>query len=157
SVGEQPKNTNVKVLMRTGSSPDPRDKSWTTWTATEQEKFYLLAVHWLKDKAVDHRWAQIKLELSTERPQQTPSISAKATLTVDAVPEKSASATAKLKSNPPLPPLTGVPFVYEGPSPRLKFLREKYKLDAVIAPGKTEMEQLMLLRYWIRNQWHTAW
>src|SRR5262249_4750445 len=23
--------------------------------------------------------------------------------------------------------------------------------------GKTETEQLMLLRYWIRNQWHTAW
>src|SRR5207248_2228237 len=49
------------------------------------------------------------------------------------------------------------PFVYQAPSPRLKLLRERYKLDAVIAPGKTEMEQLMLLRYWVRNQWHTAW
>src|SRR5207253_10481174 len=48
-------------------------------------------------------------------------------------------------------------FVYQGPSPRLKLLRERYKLDEVIAPGKTEMEQLMLLRYWVRNQWHTAW
>jgi hypothetical protein len=39
----------------------------------------------------------------------------------------------------------------------LKLLRERYHLDKVIAPGATEMEQLMLLRTWVRNQWHTAW
>jgi hypothetical protein len=52
---------------------------------------------------------------------------------------------------------TSLPFVYQAPSPRLKLLRTKYQLDKVIAPGKTEMEQLMLLRHWVRNQWHTAW
>src|SRR5262249_60585438 len=55
------------------------------------------------------------------------------------------------------PRLTSVPFVYQEPSPRLKLLRERYKLDQVVAPGKTEMEQLMLLRHWVRNQWHSAW
>jgi hypothetical protein len=49
------------------------------------------------------------------------------------------------------------PFVYQATSPRLELLRKRYKLDEVIAAGKTEMEQLMLLRYWVRNQWHTAW
>src|SRR5262249_54830283 len=48
-------------------------------------------------------------------------------------------------------------FGYQAPSPRLKALRERYKLDQVIAPGKTEMEQLILLRHWVRNQWHCAW
>jgi hypothetical protein len=52
---------------------------------------------------------------------------------------------------------SSVPFIYEEPSPRLKLLRERYQLDKVIAPGATEMEQLMLLRSWVRNQWHTAW
>ena len=46
---------------------------------------------------------------------------------------------------------------YQEPSPRLKLLHKRYKLDQVIAPGKTEMEQLMLLRHWVRHQWHTAW
>src|SRR5262249_59457220 len=50
-----------------------------------------------------------------------------------------------------------VPFVYQEPSPRLKLLRERYRLDEVIAPGQTELEKLMLLRWWVRNQWHTAW
>ena len=44
------------------------------------------------------------------------------------------------------PRITSVPFVYEEPSARLKLLREQYQLDMVIAPGRTEMEQLMLLR-----------
>src|SRR5262249_14991311 len=109
----------------------------------------------------DHRWAQIRIELESAKPQQTPRLSGKLTLTVHSekgkAKEKARASAARLKSVAPPPPVTSVPFVYEGPSPRLKFLREKYKLDQVIAPGKTEMEQLMLLRYWVRNQWHTAW
>src|SRR5207245_1593503 len=63
----------------------------------------------------------------------------------------------KIKELTAAPAQPATPFTYEGPSPRLKFLRDKYKLDAVIAAGKTELEQLMLLRTWVRNQWHTAW
>ena len=50
-----------------------------------------------------------------------------------------------------------VPFAYQEPSARLTRLRQRHKLDDVIAPGKSEMEQLQLLRHWVRNQWHTAW
>jgi hypothetical protein len=58
----------------------------------------------------------------------------------------------------PLPPeRSPVPFVYQAPAPRLTELRQRYRLDDVIRPGKTELEQVQLLRYWVRNQWHTGW
>lgn len=37
--------------------------------------------------------------------------------------------------------------------PELKELREKYKLDEVVAPGKTEFEKQVLLMDWIFKQW----
>src|ERR1043165_2524577 len=37
-------------------------------------------------------------------------------------------------------------------NPKLKELREKYKLDAVVAPGKDEFEKQVLLNDWTHNQ-----
>ena len=36
-------------------------------------------------------------------------------------------------------------------------LREKYELDAVIAGGRTEFEQMLLLKEWVRNRWDHGW
>ena len=36
-------------------------------------------------------------------------------------------------------------------------LREKYELDAVIAGGRTEFEQMLMLREWVRNRWDHGW
>ena len=45
------------------------------------------------------------------------------------------------------------PFTYQPPSDRLAKLRTQYKLDDVIAAGKTEMDKYILLRNWVRKQW----
>jgi len=37
--------------------------------------------------------------------------------------------------------------------PRLRTLRERYSLDAVIGPGASEFEQMVRLRNWGRSQW----
>src|SRR5260370_12629561 len=56
---------------------------------------------------------------------------------------------------------TGTPgwgrFTYQAGAPRTEALRKRFQLDKLIAAGKTEMEQLILLRHWVRNQWHCAW
>jgi hypothetical protein len=108
-----------------------------------------------------HRWAQLKFELSSSKPQVSPHVPANFALFLETLPETQPKAIGKELVGQPRQlsktALTSVPFVYQEPSPRLKLLRERYKLDEVIAPGKTEMAQLMLLRYWVRNQWHTAW
>ena len=36
-------------------------------------------------------------------------------------------------------------------------LREKYELDAVVAGGRTEFEQMLLLKEWVRNRWDHGW
>jgi hypothetical protein len=42
-----------------------------------------------------------------------------------------------------------MPFQYEDPNhPKMKALREKYKLEEVVKDGKTELEKLALLRNW---------
>jgi hypothetical protein len=146
--------TAIQVWLRTGSTPAP-DKAWTPWLPFDRE---------IKTDGAQqaHRWAQVKFELTSDKPQATPRLSMDLVLlsVMFQHDPKAPLADVKVvddKTTAFDPAVSSVPFVYQPPSPRLKLLRERYQLDKVIAPGKTEMEQLMLLRYWVRNQWHTAW
>ncbi len=149
---KQPDDTRLKVSLRTGATPAPDEKSWTAWMPLERD--YRPDV-----RTQGHRWAQLRFHLSTARPQATPRLPARFELAFDFQASAPASAGKLTVSRPKRHDLAigATPFVYQAPSPRVKLLRERYRLDQVIAAGKTEMEQLMLLRYWVRNQWHTAW
>jgi hypothetical protein len=154
----QPEGTRVTAWLRTGATPVPDAKNWSAW------------LQWDRDRAPDkesaqHRWAQLRFDLATTRPQATPRLRQ---VRFDFSGEEKAGfgrERGRMKAERPEGDagkggtiLAGpVDFVYQGPSPRLKLLRERYQLDKVVAPGQTEMEQLMLLRYWVRNQWHSAW
>jgi hypothetical protein len=137
--------------LRTGSSPAPDSKTWTEWIRFDK--------HAADNTTARHRWAQARVDLKTTSPNATPRLPAQLAVVYGMEPDAGAAhtlATVTAAAGPRI--LQGfTPFVYQEPSPRLKLLRERYQLDKVIAPGKTEMEQLMLLRYWVRNQWHTAW
>ncbi|MCI0460810.1 MAG: hypothetical protein L0Z62_28005 [Gemmataceae bacterium] len=161
----QPAGTRLAVSVRTGSTPTPDAKTWTGWAALDRD-------YRPEASAQRHRWAQLKFDLSTSKPQATPRVPAfdlAFEFQADPTPPpvqpahgRGSSQGGKLTVTPAggrtqAPRIGSTAFVYQEPSPRLKLLRERYKLDEVIAPGKSEMEQLMLLRYWIRNQWHTAW
>jgi hypothetical protein len=150
---EKHKWSNCEAFVRFGGSPIPNEKNWSKWIPLDKKGTPLEKID------AQRRWAQIKLELTTARGTLfTPRIS---DLRLHwELAEESASDNNKYTVT--FKPdtrylLSSTPFVYQAPSPRLKHLREHYKLDQVIAPGKTELEQLMLLRYWVRNQWHTAW
>jgi hypothetical protein len=149
----QPAGTRATAWLRTGPTPSPDEANWTAWTPLNQE-------YRPTPPAERHRWAQLKFELGTARPQATPRVPPGFQLSWDFLPDPLPAAAVKAladKDGPPDAIRGSTAFAYQGPSPRLKLLRERYQLDRVIAPGKTEMEQLMLLRYWVRNQWHTAW
>jgi hypothetical protein len=145
----QPDGTRLVASLRTGTTPAPDAKSWTDWAALDRD-------HEPPAAAESHRWAQLRFELSTDRPQATPRLPARLDVAFTVRPEDAAGNYRALEQTPG-ETRGSVPFVYQGPSPRLQLLRERFQLDKVIAPGRTEMEQLMLLRYWVRNQWHTAW
>ena len=46
---------------------------------------------------------------------------------------------------------------YQAPDEMLKELRERYELDDVISSGRTEWEQMLLLREWVRTRWNHGW
>ena len=46
---------------------------------------------------------------------------------------------------------------YQAPDEMLRELRERYELDDVISGGRTEFEQMLLLREWVRNRWDHGW
>jgi hypothetical protein len=146
-----PSGWRVLPWLRTGPTPTP-DGRWTGWV--DHFKDYRP-----RPTADRHRWAQLKFELVWTQPQDISNVPASFQLAFDFLPDHLPADGLKLLSrDEPADAIRGsTPFAYQPPSPRLKLLRERYKLDQVIAPGKTEMEQLMLLRYWVRNQWHTAW
>lgn len=156
TAGRQPEGATLASWLRTGSTPMPEEKTWTSWHAFKTD--------YVPEASVKpHRWAQLKIELASQKPQLTPTIPPQLKLTWTIQPtaginpdKRVIDRSASANGGQPIR-VSSVPFVYQEPSARLKLLRERYQLDQVIAAGKTEMEQLMLLRYWVRNQWHTAW
>ncbi len=149
----QPEGTRVTAWLRTGSTPAPDEANWTAWRPLDQD----LATD---AQGAGHRWAQLALDLRSAKPQAAPrvrSLRLEFTCAEGVKPDGRLRLVGAPERTNPERAVSPVPFVYQAPSPRLKLLRERYQLDKVIAPGKTEMEQLMLLRYWVRNQWHTAW
>src|SRR5262249_46938819 len=148
----QPAGTTVTAWLRTGVTPVPDEKSWTIWIPFDKP-------YEPQGSAARHRFAQLKFELSTTKPKATPELDGDFHLAMQFRADELPRWPGKVVIwNPPDDPVyPSTPFVYDRPTARLKLLRERYNLDAVIKPGKTEMEQLMLLRYWVRNQWHTAW
>src|SRR5262249_18285097 len=142
----QPDGTKLAPWLRTGSTPDPDGKHWTEWLSLEKT--------FVPGEAMRrHRWAQLRFDLSTSKPQASPRIPG--TLRVEYKIQLDTVEPAQLLveggDRERFFRPTSVPFVYQEPSARLTLLRERYRLDKVIAPGKTEMEQLMLLRHWVRN------
>lgn len=151
--------TKLRYLLRLGGAPATDDKSWTPWrpvTATGPRPGKVFRVPADEGKL---RWAQLKIELETDDPNVSPRVAGDLSVHWDGKKTGATASAVKIKIEPRPEELLpqGVPFLYEKPIARLDHLRKRYKLDEVIAPGKTEMEQFMLLRYWIRNQWHTAW
>jgi hypothetical protein len=151
----QPDGTRIAAAVRTGSTPTPDDKTWTGWMPLDKE-------YSPSGATAQHRWAQLKFVLETTRSMVSPSLPREFSLAYrlePGLPPRKEPLLVQRPKNDMFTNLkiTSLPFVYQEPSARLKLLRERYKLDDVIAPGQTEMEQLMLLRYWVRNQWHTAW
>jgi hypothetical protein len=147
-----PKETNLYVALRTGSSPTPDDNQWTPWRAISED--------YRPDEAeARNRWAQLKIDLFTNQSQSAPRVPGQIEFVYEreSVLVSSTDMLTIVHRQPLSPAITSVPFGYQKPSSRVKLLRERYQLDKVVAPGKTEMEQLMLLRHWVRNQWHTAW
>jgi hypothetical protein len=145
TASETPDGTGLKFFVRTGTSPAYEAALWTPWQPAETVKV-----------PAGHRYLQWQAELTTADATKTPrlkSVEVEATTTEDVRPAWVEQLRIAAVQNAEFR-YTSMPFQYEDPnSPKMKNLRQKYKLDEVVAGGRTEFEKLVLLRNWVSKQW----
>lgn len=134
---------------RTGSTPRYDAQNWSAWADTPANKDIVLAPN--------ARYLQWRANLKTTAPGSTPALSnVRIIANVDAPALPTNIKVTSLQSRPQVSGSYTMVYQPAGSS-RLKLLRDRYKLNDVIASGKTEMEQIVLLRDWVRNQWKNGW
>jgi len=126
----------VQLEARTGNSLRP-DDTWTAWGPATA--------------ITPARYLQWRATLSSTDHSETPVLeSVTVTCLLDAAP--ATGLTLNDFSNQKIA-RSSFPFTYQPPSAKLTTLRENWNLDAVVAPGATEMGKFTLLQQWVRKQW----
>ena len=168
--------TSSSVLMRTGSTSSP-DSSWSLWQEVPRKRDHPMIRRdptiWWKRFV---QW-RVVLKGTATAAQTLRSVRLDAHVTNLNEPAKSSSASATevlkrslerrlrpsdfLKESVELTSVTlhrsSYPFAYQPPGGRLNLLRTRYKLDDVVAQGKTELEKFVLLREWVRFTAPKGW
>jgi hypothetical protein len=137
---QAPQGTSIQYEMRTGTSPSFSPLAWGPW----QRRTSL---------AKPGRFVQWRAILGTKSADKTPVLKA-VTLKADLKEDHAALARIQLlELDQPDFATSSYAFTYMGSHPRQERLVKQHRLDQVIAAGKTELEQLALLRDWVHSQW----
>jgi len=137
--GSKPRGTAVAMEARSGSSPVP-DRRWTRWGKAVRVE--------------PNRYVQWRATLSTRDRTRTPKlkrVTIEAGVAMLADPQAQ-GLRAKAFENQKIV-RSSYRFAFQRPSKKLAYLREHWKLDEVVAAGKTDLEKFVLLRNWVRRQW----
>lgn len=141
---DEPSGSTLKLSFRVGSSPVFDAASWSDWLSAGSPC------------PAGSRYLQWKADLATTDPLATPSLRG---VTVAAAVEKRAAPDWAKNLRPAafhneVIRYTSMPFEYEDPlHPRMVALRQKYKLDEIVAGATSETEKLVRLRDWVAHQW----
>lgn len=100
------------------------------------------------------RYAEVAVEFATTDPRTTPRLTA---VTVEASPAASSKWARDVRltgaHNPPIV-RSSIPFEYEPlDHPRLRALRQRHRLDAVVEGAADEFELIVSLAQWSAKQW----
>jgi len=144
-----PPGTSVAVDVRGGSTPAYAPGTWTPWTP--------LAKLAERDEQ-GWRFVQWRAKLGTADRRVTPLIrklTVLADLDVTAKPAESVKVAAA--DNPPI--IRGYyNFTFQDAAePRLAALRDRYRLDEVVAHCSSEFEKFRVLAFWVRSMWRDGW
>ncbi|MBM3235778.1 transglutaminase domain-containing protein [Candidatus Poribacteria bacterium] len=145
---ECPEGTSVEVFWRSGTTPSYRPDNWSCWQSIKQEINPFDVHHFFQWRAV----------LTTKSPQCTPSLKdVHVKVEFEDIQKVQPTISVSEFRNERIirPSYT---FAHQlADEPRLKILREKWRLDHVIQGGKTEFEKILRLKRWLRQQWENGW
>jgi len=144
---ETPEGTHVLLEWRSGSTPAYAPESWTAWAAAAGP------LH----PPADHRFLQWRAHLSTAHPAVTPTLhEVVVRATLDVVEEATSPQVVALQSATLVRPSHS--FAYQlAEEPRLQILRQRWRLDQIIAGASSEYQKILRLKRWIRQQWENGW
>ena len=137
----QPQGTQIHFELRTGSTPSFDPRTWAAWERSTD-------LQW------SGRFAQWRAILETDSANKTPTLQA---VTLEADIEEDAQSLAALQAGRIRP--TRARCTARIPSPIWDCIRTKSDCASSTAStrssprGKTELEQLALLRDWVHSQW----
>jgi hypothetical protein len=134
-----PQDTEVMLESRSGDTARP-DESWSDWTPAKGNR--------------PERFLQWRATLTTNNRLITPVLEAvqiAAWIKTTAAPAAQGLSVQTFRN--PRIVRSSFDFTYQEPSDKLAFLRRNWKLDDIVAPGKTELDKFILLRNWVRRQW----
>lgn len=140
---ETPPGTSVRFEVRSGSTALYASDRWTSWRPADSG-----------ETLPGGRFVQWRAVLSSGDPAVTPLVKS---VTIEASGRTAGANHPRIEViSAPQNDLavSSYPFDYADPHhPRMRHLREKYRLEEVVAPGQTETERFALLRQWVRRQW----
>ncbi|OGV66340.1 MAG: hypothetical protein A2498_15335 [Lentisphaerae bacterium RIFOXYC12_FULL_60_16] len=136
--GKTPAGTACSLKSRSGTTPRP-DASWSDWNEANPPA---------------RRYVQWQVTLATTDPLLTPELASVRVEALGTVRARAEAWGATLVNHDTTRIVrTGLPYRYQRPSEKLQRLRTQFRLDEVVAAGKTDFERLILLRNWVRRQW----
>ena len=143
-MSDTPAGTAVTLELRTGPTPVHDPESWSSWQPT--------AACALRP---GDRFAQWQATLRTERPLSTPVLrGVRVTVTVD--DGEAGWGRLSASDNPPIV-RSSHPVGIQAPTWRARMLRERWRLDEVVAGAKDDFERIVRLAHWTREQWDDGW
>lgn len=144
---EIPPGTEVQLEWRSGPLPSYDPDTWTAWAAATGP-FHPPA---------GHRFLQWQAHLSTAHPLATPILRDVAVRAALDVIEEAALLQVIASQNATLV-RPSYSFAYQlAEEPRLQILRQRWRLDHVIAGASSEYEKILRLKRWVRQQWENGW
>lgn len=142
-----PDDTGVALATRFGPSPSYDPSTWSCWQPVEGEI----------TPPAGARFMQWQATLTTTNAQATPVLHS-VTVAADLEVKKPAFRAAVVRADNPPVVRSSYPFAHQRfEEPRLELFRKKWNLEAVVSPERTDFENLIAMRNWIRQQWEDGW
>ena len=140
-----PTACNTALEWRGGPCPAYCPKTWTAWAPAAESIVPGDAV----------RFLQWRILLQTDQPSQTPEVEA---VSLSVTARAKMPSTRVVGSENPALVRSSYRFSHlPADSKRGRILRDRWRLDDVIRPAKSEFEAFLHLRQWVREQWEDGW
>jgi len=144
---EFPAGTSAQLKWRAGSTPAYTPQTWSAWTSLPADGTGALP---------EARFLQWRALLATDDPAVSPVLTG-VRLSAD-VDSTSTSAVRLVDADNRALVYGSHRFSHlPADNGRGQILRERWQLDQVVGPAKTEFEAMVLLSQWVREQWEDGW